>query len=50
MFANGEPVKILAAPGGEIVLIIDCYTCKTRDEYLENLAAFDLPGLKGLLQ
>lgn len=47
---NGEPVKILADLGGEIVLIIDCYTCKTRDEYFETLAAFDLQGLAMLLE
>lgn len=48
--SNGEPVKILADVGGEISLIIDCYTCKSRDEYLEKLRAFDLPGLGKLLQ
>jgi len=47
---NGEPVKILADLGGEIVLIIDCYTCKTRDQYFETLAAFDLQGLAKLLE
>lgn len=47
---NGEPVKILADVGGEISLVIDCYTCKTREDYLQRLAAFDLPGLGKLLQ
>lgn len=46
---TGEPVKIMADIGGQIVLSIDCYACKTRDAFIEKMQAFDLQGLGQLL-
>ena len=42
--------KIMADIGGEIFLSIDCSNCKSQEELLKMLRAFDLNEMKNILQ
>lgn len=48
--APGRGAKALADVGGEIVIDLDCGTCKGVDEILARIQAFDLEAMAALLR